>query len=187
MSNIIRMTTAAVGLCGAGTILYHRCLARKPPLERNRDLLRLAAVALSSEVVDTVLVRDEQLQKLLRGFVKDVFLHPDVVQEIKAYVKEEFTNNEATVTALRKFIVEDIICDTWVADELISMVKEAGKEIVEDPAVHPGLTLRLIGSAAQEGLQTSTFKESLWQALRASLWLAFLGPPPEHLGVWRAK
>ncbi|KAH9580120.1 hypothetical protein LSM04_008578 [Trypanosoma melophagium] len=181
MSYLLRTTIAAVGLCGAGSILYSRCMANKPPPEHNKELLHLAAVALSSEVVDTVIFRDEESLKLLRGFVKKVFLHPDVVQDIKAYVNTEFTTNKDTVAALRKFVVEDIICDTWVADELISMAKETGKEIVRDPTIYPGLSLKLLADAAKEGLQTSTFKDAVKSAVKNSIWQAFLGPPPEHI------
>ncbi|ORC90772.1 uncharacterized protein TM35_000071960 [Trypanosoma theileri] len=181
MSYLLRTTIAVVGLCGAGSILYNRCLANKPPPEHNKELIHLAAVALSSEVVDTVIFRNEESLKLLRGFVKKVFLHPDVVHEIKTHVVSEFTTNKETVAALRKFIVEDIIRDTWVADELISMAKETGKEIVHDRTIYPDLSLKLLADATQEGLRTSTFKEALKSAVKGSLWQAFLGPPPPHL------
>ncbi|EAN90298.1 hypothetical protein C3747_28g44 [Trypanosoma cruzi] len=181
MSHFIRTSVAAVGLCGAGAILYRCCWTHRPSPEHKKELLRLSAVALSSEVVDTVLFRDGETLKLLRRFVKDVGLHPDTVGTLKSYVKEEFTTNKETVGALRKFVVEDIICDTWVRDELISMSKETGKEIIQDPAIYPGLSMHLLASAAQEGLQTPAFKDALRCALRSAFWVALVGFSPEFI------
>ncbi|ESL08524.1 hypothetical protein TRSC58_03772 [Trypanosoma rangeli SC58] len=179
MSHFLRTSVAAVGLCGAGAILYNRLWAHRPSPERNKELFRLSAVALSSEVVNTVLFRDKESLKLLRRFVKDVSLHPDTVGALKSHFRAEFTANKETVAALRKFVVKEIICDMWVADELISMSKEAGKEIIEDPTIYPDLSLRLLAAAAQEGSRTRPFKDALRGALMSAFYLAFLGSQPE--------
>ncbi|RNF25154.1 uncharacterized protein Tco025E_02302 [Trypanosoma conorhini] len=182
MPHFLRTSVAAVGLCGAGAIVYNRPWVHRPSPERNKELIRLSAVALSSEVVNTVLFRDEESLKLLRRFVKDVALHPDTVGVLKSHFKAEFTTNKETVATLRKFVVKEIICDQWVADELISMSKETGKEIIEDPTIYPELSLRLLASAAREGLQSRPFRQALRGALRSAFWSAFLVSRPEFIG-----
>lgn len=174
------MSVGAVALCGSGTILYRYSLSCRQPPEY-KELIHLAAVALSSEVADTVLIRDEESLKLFRQFIKDVFLHPDVVECLKNYVKAEFTTNTDTITALRKFVLDHIICDTWVSDELISMAKETGRSLMEDKVVYPGLSMRLLSAATWEGLQTSEFKGAFRRALRVAFWLAFMDLFPVNI------
>ncbi|RHW72055.1 hypothetical protein DPX39_060046600 [Trypanosoma brucei equiperdum] len=181
MVSLMKLALSSVGVFGAAGLLRKRWEVLGQQAEKNRELLRLAAVALSSEVVDNVLVRNEDSLGRLVSFVKDVSMHPSFINHLKAYAITEFTANEQTVRALRKFVVEDLICDSWVADELVSMAKDIGRDVIADPQVYPTPVLRFLGDAALDGLQTDTFKEELMTALKDSLWKAFLGPPPDHM------
>nr|CCC91114.1 conserved hypothetical protein [Trypanosoma congolense IL3000] len=178
---LLRLFAPAVGTCGAWVFLYRKWKEHDRPMEKNRELLRLAAVALSSEVVDNVLIRNETSLMLVKNLVRDVLAHSAFLNHLKGYVIAEFTTNKETVSALRKFVVEDIIRDPWVSDELISMAKETGREIAGDPEVYPNLVLSLLADAAVEGLRTDTFVEALSFAVKASLWKTFLGPSPNHM------
>ncbi|KAG8348529.1 hypothetical protein TRVL_00618 [Trypanosoma vivax] len=175
---------AALGLCAVGGLVHRRRAPASPSVEDNKELLRVAAVAFSSGVVENVLLRDGELLKLLRRFVKNVATHSLLLDHLKKYAVTEFTANNETVASLRRFVVRDIVCDPWVADELINMVKEARRDIMEDRNIFPGLALQLLESAALEGLQEKVFNDALTSALQASLWKAFLGPPITH---WRSE
>lgn len=126
--------------------------------------LSTSTAALTQSIVDAVL-RDDQTLDLIITLVKDLFLHQDTVDALKAHFKAEFTVNEQTTNALKTFIWDDVILDPWVATKLIELSKDAGNNLIAHQNVYPGLSMELLGAAALEALNTAQFRKELRDAL----------------------
>ncbi|KAG5472514.1 hypothetical protein LSCM1_03915 [Leishmania martiniquensis] len=177
-NSLVRWSLAAVGVSGAGlggTYVYNTYLHPHPV--RNDKIVQLAAIALSSEVVDKSL-HDPEVLSQLRTFGLQVLTHPVVVAHLKAFFLRELTDDTPTRAALRTFVVRDVIQDAWVKEELVGVVEGLVDSIKDNPDLFPDRILAWLGESALGGLQADDFRRAVRRSSKAAGWIAFIGPPP---------
>ena len=113
--------------------------------------------------------RDEETLGDLTKLLVRTFTDARVKQDLSVFFKEQFTEDERTVAALKKFLVTDVLGDAWVRDELLAFTAELGSGIAADEAVWPNQTLATLGDAGLEALQTDEFREHATAAAISAL------------------
>lgn len=136
-----------------------------PPISSNSSMTASGGARLTQDVLDGIL-RDPRTTDGVVTLLKDVFTHEATLGALKQHFKWEFTENKATVGALNKFIVDDVVCDPFVAEQLIGIAKDLGKSLIEHPRVYPGASMELLGAAAMDALKTHRFEQDLTAALK---------------------
>ncbi|KAG5496747.1 hypothetical protein JIQ42_03580 [Leishmania sp. Namibia] len=176
-NSLVRWSLAAVGVSGAGLggAYVYKTYFRQHPA-RNDKIVQLAAIALSSEVVDKSL-HDPEVLSQLRTFGLQVLTQPVVVAHLKKFFIHELTDDTPTRAALRTFVVRDVIQDAWVREELVGVAEDLVDSVTDNPDLFPDRILAWLGESALKGVQADEF----WRAVRgnskAAGWIAFIGPP----------
>lgn len=124
----------------------------------------ISASSLSSDV-QQALVRDKNTLSLATNLVAEVFRSDQVLDALKDVFVTEFTENEATIASLKKFLVDDVISDPHVSETLIGFAKDAGLQLLAEPEIWPGRTVDMLKNAAIDGL----FEEELLSAITKAL------------------
>ena len=124
----------------------------------------ISASSLSSDV-QQALVKDKNTLTLATNLVVEVFRSDQVLDALKDVFVTEFTENEATIAALKKFIVDDVINDPHVSETLIGFAQDAGLQLLTEPEIWPGRTVEVLKSAAIDGL----FEEEVLAAVTKAL------------------
>jgi hypothetical protein len=169
------VTTAAVGGCMGYALGWNgpgRPWAALPNSfsSSNADAIEFEALAqqLGHELIVSIF-RDEETLAALTGLLLKTFTDPRVTAELKVFFKEQFTQDERTVRALKHFLVNDVLADTWVREELLTVSSELGSGLAADEEVWPTRTLETLGEASLEALQTPEFQEKAMEAAMKAL------------------
>ena len=154
-------TVGALAITGGAYYAQHRQRVRESSSLPNTttSALTSSALTLTSDLVDGVF-RDEQVMNLIGDVVVKAFLHPAAIDALKVHFQDEFTENEATVSALKTFVVDRVILDKWVSDHLVEMSVLLGRKLMNRPEVWPTGTCNLLQDAALEALAQETFLEA---------------------------
>ncbi|CAD2217972.1 hypothetical protein AGDE_05039 [Angomonas deanei] len=182
LTNVVRGGLVLVGCTGAvysGMYVYKHVLCPAEP--KNEALIQLAALTLSSQVVDSTLHSDEFL-KGITDFGLKVLTDRRTVEELKTFFRDELTEDTLTRRALKDFFVEDVLKDSWVKEELIGIVGEVTDDVKSDDALFTDLLLKtwLLG-AVKDSATTPELKSSAYRFLYATLWYVFIGPPDKAI------
>lgn len=158
-----RLYRIGLSVLGVGTVsaMGYYAVSRRldPQSERPSNIVGPSASTLTNAIVESVL-RDPKVVDRAVDLVVKAFLHPHATKALKEHFVSEFTDNEETLTALKKFAVNDVIQDPWVSEELILLSKRLGKQLIADPVIWPEGSLNLLKEAALEGLEQDRFKQA---------------------------
>lgn len=127
----------------------------------------LEATAVSQDILVSVLQCDATINQASDLVVK-AFQHPDTKEVLKDLFTEEFTENPATVGALKEFLVDKVLVDPWVHEELVGLSTELGQAIAANETIWPGKTLDLLRDASLDALQKEQLLDEVKVALRAA-------------------
>ena len=126
----------------------------------------ISASSLSNDV-QHALMKDKGTTDHAINLVVEVFKSEQVLGALKDVFVSEFTENEATIAALKKFLLDDVINDPHVRDTLIGFAQSAGLQLLAEPDIWPGKTVDLLKNAAIDGLSDEEFLLAVLQALKA--------------------
>lgn len=158
---LLRFGVGVVGVSSCAALGYYALQHRLTPqqLPPTSTIVGPSASVLTGAIVDSIL-KDPAVVDNAVSLIARSFLHPLATQALKEHFVGEFTDNDATVRALKTFVLSDVIQDPWVSEELISLARHLGKELVSDPSIWPGQSLELLRSAALEGLEQDRFRNA---------------------------
>eukprot|EP00672_Neobodo_designis_P006719 CAMPEP_0174855560 /NCGR_PEP_ID=MMETSP1114-20130205/33551_1 /TAXON_ID=312471 /ORGANISM="Neobodo designis, Strain CCAP 1951/1" /LENGTH=194 /DNA_ID=CAMNT_0016090301 /DNA_START=48 /DNA_END=628 /DNA_ORIENTATION=- len=148
--------SAPVAAGSHGDATMERTPAPTSTVGRPADLENVAQ-QMGQDLIISVFRDEETLGDLVKLLVR-TFKDDRVKTQLTAFFKEQFTQDEQTVAALKKFLVTDVLGDAWVRDELLAFTAELGGGIANDEAVWPNQTLQTLGDASLEALQTEEFQ-----------------------------
>ncbi len=135
--------------------------------------LKAQASALSKDLILGVLKTDQSLS-LVSKLLLDACKHDDFKKELNKFLKYCFIENERGSKNLKHFVVDKVILDPWVKDNLLSLVRGLGDDIMNDKRIWPDeLLMNLLKNSALDALTGEAFNEELWDAVARSLWGAF--------------
>ncbi|CCW61555.1 unnamed protein product [Phytomonas sp. EM1] len=177
ITSFIRFGLIAVGVTGAVTgINYIYGIYFSDARDKNNDLVHLAAISLSSEVVNRTL-SDSDFRRTLSQFGIKLLQHKDTLRALKTFAITEFTQDTPTRAALRSFAVNDIIRDPWVKEELIDLVKDTATDIKEDPEIFRNRFLSCLRECSVDSIYSPPLKRKIIDKITGAAWEALMGPP----------
>ncbi|CCW68143.1 unnamed protein product [Phytomonas sp. Hart1] len=178
ITSFIRFGFMVIGVTGAASgIRYIHKIYFSDARDKNKHLVYLAAIALSSEVVKRTL-SDSDFRRTSSQFGMKLLLHKDTLEALKAFAITEFTHDTSTRGSLRSFVINDIIRDPWVKEELIDLVKDVATDVKEDPEISRNRFLSCLRECTIASLHSPSLESDLKMKLTRASWEALIGPPP---------
>lgn len=160
---------SASACCGA--LKYKSWFAQKASArraeDREREILRLAALTLSIDTVKAV-VADRDVRQDLKRFGIGILTAQDTKNELKVLVKDRFSDPE-TKGMIKIFMLKHIVRDYWVEEELLRLVHYVIREIHSDTDIYPGKVLSRLGESALLALNSQAFRDHLKREVCAVL------------------
>ncbi len=156
----VSAAVGAVACAGGYTYVRHRQDVHATQTSSSSSgAITTSALTLTGDIVDGIF-RDDDIMGLVGNVVVKAFLHDEGIEAVKQHFQHEFTENDATVGALKRFIVDEVILDKWVSDHLVEMSILLGGKLLNRPEIWPTGTCDLLQDAALQALVEEQFLDA---------------------------
>lgn len=172
--SLARLGYISAGVCGVLLGCGYMYNVRYTAQLRDERLLHLAALALSGEVVKNTL-NNSNVQRELGILGLNVLKDPEMGATLKRFFIRELTTDTKTREYLKKFVLQDVIRDTWVRDELTDVAKEVASSVKNDKDVYPKAVLSWLSDGVKVSVQQEEAQQMLQNSLKAALWESLSG------------
>lgn len=173
---MFRLTVSVSAVSITGLAYWRLKILQRQEVERKLKMelqFKAQAEALSKDLILGVLRTDQSLN-LVSKLLLECCKHDEFRKELNSFLKYVFIENERGSKNLKSFVVDKVVLDPWVKDNLLSLVKGLGDDIMSDRRIWPDeFLMNLLKNSALDALTGETFNEELWDAVARSLWGAF--------------